>query len=499
MTSIDNKRTKYSLGRIEKPELFFGFVGAAGTNLSASITALSSELRQFGYEPIPIKVTDYFDSIEATLKLGVSLDRTSEFARITSFIKFGNELRRSFDSDEIIAAITVAAIHQRRADLKSKEGQEFSGKAFLLYQFKRKEEVNLLRSVYGRLFFQVSVYSHRAARVTALAKLFAKNSNQIARRKARANAEEIIQQDEDEVEEKHGQRVGKIFHDADLIVSNEVKSPNVEIQIRRFCRLLFSSNKISPNKHEYGMFLAKAAALRTLDLSRQVGAAIFTKNGEVVCLGSNEVPKAGGGTYWSDDEFDDREYLRGYDSNDQRKDELLTEVLQIAGVGRDRLAEFKETQIMDALEYGRIVHAEMSAISDAARNGRTLKDTVLYTTTFPCHMCAKHIVAVGVEKVVFLEPYPKSLAADLHSDSISIDGNDRGEYSKFPAVKFEHFFGITPRRYRELFERNSRKIDGKFAEYPKNRPTIFIDLKLPFYIAFEAGYAKAYQDLIKTT
>jgi hypothetical protein len=63
MTSIDNKRTKYSLGRIEKPELFFGFVGAAGTNLSASITALSSELRQFGYEPIPIKVTDYFDSI----------------------------------------------------------------------------------------------------------------------------------------------------------------------------------------------------------------------------------------------------------------------------------------------------------------------------------------------------------------------------------------------------------------------------------------------------
>jgi deoxycytidylate deaminase len=47
---------------------------------------------------------------------------------------------------------------------------------------------------------------------------------------------------------------------------------------------------------EYGLFLAKAAALRTLDLSRQVGAAIFSDKGEIIALGANEVPKAGGGT-----------------------------------------------------------------------------------------------------------------------------------------------------------------------------------------------------------
>jgi deoxycytidylate deaminase len=90
--------------------------------------------------------------------------------------------------------------------------------------------------------------------------------------------------------------------------------------------------------------------------------------------------------------------------------------------------EISDSQFMDALEYGRIVHAEMSAISDAARNGRAIKDTVLYSTTFPCHMCAKHIVAAGIAKVIFLEPYPKSLASDLHSDSIEIENSDRGQY-----------------------------------------------------------------------
>jgi deoxycytidylate deaminase len=80
----------------------------------------------------------------------------------------------------------------------------------------------------------------------------------------------------------------------------------------------------------------------------------------------------------------------------------------------------RDSQLMDALEYGRAVHAEMSALCDAARCGCSVKGAILYCTTFPCHMCAKHIVAAGIAKVVFLEPYPKSLAFDLHADSIQV-------------------------------------------------------------------------------
>jgi deoxycytidylate deaminase len=107
---------------------------------------------------------------------------------------------------------------------------------------------------------------------------------------------------------------------------------------------------------------------------------------------------------------------------------------------------------MDLLEFGRDIHAEMSAICDAARNGLSLGGSSLYTTTFPCHLCAKHIVASGIRRVVYLEPYPKSYAQELHEDSIEVEGN-----ADTKRVNFAPFIGISPYRYRDLFEKGRRK------------------------------------------
>jgi deoxycytidylate deaminase len=377
---------------------------------------------------------------------------------------------------------------------------------YLLHQFKRREEIELLRSVYGRTFFQVSVYSRRGARVDYLAREFAHSENSALPNLFRSKADQIVQQDESEVGTDHGQEVSAIFHDADLIVNADVSESTVENQIDRFCHLLFGSNRISPTKVEYGMFAAKAAALRTLDLSRQVGAAIFTDDGEIVSMGSNEVPKAGGGTYWCDspENIDDRDHARGYDSNDRRKNQLIDEVLTLAGVtDLDKRRAAKESQFMDALEYGRIIHAEMSAVCDAARQGRALLGTTLFCTTFPCHMCAKHIVASGIKRVMFLEPYPKSLTSELHGDSVMIEGADRGRYQGYPKVDFSHFYGISPRRYREVFERKRRKTKtGEFSEWMDSPPIPIIDLKFPFYMNLEShiyGQVKLYMDKIKTS
>src|SRR5262249_38983885 len=156
------------------------------------------------------------------------------------------------------------------------------------------------------------------------------------------------------------------------------------------------------------------------------------------------------------EKFDDRDYVREHDSNDRRKRELLSEIAK--ALDRDpeevlKIPAISASQFLDALEYGRIIHAEMSAICDAARLGRPINGTTLYSTTFPCHMCAKHIVASGIAKVIFLEPYPKSLTANLHGDAVRIEGADRGRHQSYPAVEFSHFHGVTHRRYRELFER----------------------------------------------
>ncbi len=469
---------------IPEPELFIGFVSPIGSDVQSCVNDFRSSLCSLGYRVVDVKVTDIFNSVRVFIKEKEELKTTPSHDRYQSHIAYGNQLRDEFSDDAFLAAITIGRISRARAELIEPGANKFQRTAYLLHQFKRRKEVDLLRSVYGRLFFQVSVYSRRGARVDHLAHTFANSDNSANINKYRSLSEDIIQKDENE-NSTHGQKVSKIFHDGDLIVNTDIEKPSRSQQIERFCNLIFGHNGISPTKIEYGMFLAKAAALRTLDLSRQVGAAIFSADGEVVSIGSNEVPKGGGGTYWSDDIYDDREFIRNVDSNDRRKKEILSEIASILSLNVAEVLSnegIAESQFMDALEYGRIIHAEMSAITDAARLGRRLKESVLFCTTFPCHMCAKHIVSSGIKKVIFLEPYPKSLVLDLHSDSISVEGGDRGRYSSYPSVSFEHFYGISPRRYREMFERTKRKDDhGKYKIWERDRPRPNLGVTDPYY------------------
>ncbi len=60
----------------------------------------------------------------------------------------------------------------------------------------------------------------------------------------------------------------------------------------------------------------------------------------------------------------------------------------------------KATRLDDLTEFGRVVHAEMHAMLDAARRGVSTQGSTLFSTAFPCHNCAKHIVAAGIEEVL---------------------------------------------------------------------------------------------------
>src|SRR6202167_6598266 len=90
---------------------------------------------------------------------------------------------------------------------------------------------------------------------------------------------------------------------------------------------------------------------------------------------------------------------------------------------------------------------EMAAILDAARRGQAIRGATRYTTTFPCHTCASHIVGAGLTRVVYVAPYPKSKAGDLHEDSIVIDPSDEPCHK----VVFRPFVGIAPPRYLAAF------------------------------------------------
>ena len=78
----------------------------------------------------------------------------------------------------------------------------------------------------------------------------------------------------------------------------------------------------------------------------------------------------------------------------------------------------------------------------------------MYVTTFPCHNCAKHIIAAGLRRVVYLEPYPKSRARNLYGEEIvweSVDGKEEEGKVVFCALS-----GIAPRKYQQLFSMSER-------------------------------------------
>ena len=58
-----------------------------------------------------------------------------------------------------------------------------------------------------------------------------------------------------------------------------------------------------------------------------------------------------------------------------------------------------------------------------------------------------------------MEPYPKSYAGTLHADSIEVDGEGKGGL-----VSFSRFIGISPFRYRDLFEKGARKYSTGAAQ-----------------------------------
>jgi cytidine deaminase len=98
-------------------------------------------------------------------------------------------------------------------------------------------------------------------------------------------------------------------------------------------------------------------------------------------------------------------------------------------------AALKDSPIADLTEYGHAMHAEMEALLACDRAGVSPRGGTLYTTTFPCHNCTKHIVAAGIERLVYVEPDLKSKAGELHGDSIAIDEPSVGKVQSSRPIK----------------------------------------------------------------
>ncbi len=414
----------------------------------------------------------------------------------------GTEARNKTGFGGILALSAIQEIHEKR---DTKDGQRVpkTRTAYILRSLKHPDEVRTLRRVYGSGFVLIGVYSPESAR---------KGYLESERFLKPAEADELIRRDEHESE--LGQRMRDAFLLADVFIKAD--APDTTEQIRRFLNLIFGHTCTTPTLAEHCMYLAYAASLRSGQLARQVGASIANDRGDVVATGANDVPRADGGLYWPGED-DRRDHILGEDSNDQSQFEIIDDVLQKLGIAadtdqaRDARKKLESSKISEITEYSRAVHAEMEALLCCARIGVSTRGLTLYATTFPCHNCAKHIVAAGIKRVVYVEPYPKSRAKELHSDAIAFedqeaeqkkDGTQTGD-----KVLFSPFVGVGPRRYLDVFSMSlglgypiHRKKDGRYVEWSADASARLRVPMLPTsYIQGEGFAVETHMTLTKET
>ena len=452
-------------------ELVFGFVYGVGTDVDPVITVLKDYLKQYKYQTHDFRISEYLKSAST----GIEINTTTTYDRMSTLMDAGNRVRTDFQSGDVLAITAVRDIaSKRKLDEKNNPKPSWET-AHLVRSLKTPEEVRLLREIYRPGFFLIGIASDDDEQVEYLSRRKGLTEEQ---------ARQIMARDQDE-EMPFGQRTRDTFYLADVFVQS--KQGRFSDQLDRFIELVFGHPFKTPRREEQAMFMAYAAAARSAQLGRQVGAAVATPNGEVVAVGCNEVPSPSGGSYWENDTCDQRDHRRSIDSNFEHRskivrsiqngltDHLLDEVIflkiekeltKTPNPDSEKLLEdlrkrkINETQVSgkihsselkDITEYGRAVHAEMDALLTCTRLGIGVKGLHLFTTTFPCHNCTRHIIAAGITKVTYIEPYPKSKAADLHQDAITFEDVEHGTATQNQRIPFVPFVGVGPRRYLDLF------------------------------------------------
>ncbi|MDD4155839.1 MAG: cytidine/deoxycytidylate deaminase family protein [Candidatus Cloacimonetes bacterium] len=136
-----------------------------------------------------------------------------------------------------------------------------------------------------------------------------------------------------------------------------------------------------PSWHEYFMSMAILVSKRATCLRRKVGA-VLVKNNQIIASGYNGAPK---------------------------------HVAHCSQTGCMR--EMLNVPSGEKHELCRGVHAEQNTIIQAALNGTSIKDSVLYCTNFPCSICAKMIINAEIAYVYVLEDYPDKLAKEMFSEA----------------------------------------------------------------------------------
>lgn len=483
-----------------RPEIVIGFVAPTGVRHSQVKPVVTRRLESYGYVSTEVHLSLLLDQINR-------VEGELETERIHRLQTLGNSIRKKSKTGAALAHLAVMGITAERAEWQMSRDQEQSGQvqqkadtdsadssvnptpasastgtpgpcpccgrspearppiphgscAYLVWSLKRADEIEFLRTIYGSRFYLFSLFAPRADRIEWLAdKTLTSSRGSLDKDQCRDKARSVIDRDQSEDDEL-GQEVRKAYPMADFLI--DARDTELEKSVTRAIDLIFGVPFETPTRDEFGMAIAHTASLQSAEPGRQVGAAILSDKGDVVATGTNEVPAYGGGHYWTSDPTSDdhREFrFSDIDTSDKEKGRIADQVWKQIKPGektppaRQVYAYFEKTGLDAVTEFGRAVHGEMGTLMDGARRGVSVAGLTMYVTTFPCHQCTRHIISAGIRRLVYVYPYPKSRAKDLHGDSIDLEGTGGQK------VRYESFLGVAPTSYARYFTMPKRKND----------------------------------------
>lgn len=271
---------------------------------------------------------------------------------------------------------------------------------------------------------------------------------------------------------EYGQQVEKCVYLADVHIQNSSNFTLKQYRDKLTECLESIEKKTIPKEHEVFMTLAYCESMRSSCLKRQVGAVITTKNGEIISSGFNDVPTG--------EKTCKEAYGECY--RDRRKVEYVRKIKYCPKCGtqfligfncpkcQQKISEYavrcpnsdcsvmfdipikcsnckediEKSFIPKELDRCRALHAEETAIIKMSKigSGLSLGESVLYTTTFPCILCANKIAEAGIRRVVYVHPYPYT------EDDVNRIFNN-------PAIniELEPFEGVKARAYFRFYDK----------------------------------------------
>lgn len=479
-----------------KPELVFGLVRWIGASARPVLVALRSALESCGFDVVDVDPANLLDGVSEVLGLPEIAKSDPAWERYRIKMDAG-DVARCIDR-QLLAGLAIRRIGNDRKP----PPDDRLGRAVIVKSLMHPDEVRLFKEVYGDSFIAVGITGHEEYRSNELIKRFQEEAvvdgidldqivaGLIERDRGAKPAgisedlpppvQALVRRDQELTRATKGRTgrevaIQEVMPLCDYIIAMgpRLAADSLEEKVKRLVHAVLSDPFSVATVGEAALATASVQSMVTKDLGRRVGAVVLNRDGDLISVGVNDDPAAKGGLQSQRPGYATTKVASKVDSNFAEKQKMAAGIRKAilnaaastshATVTPDDLQAILETadidkQLSDITEWGTSVHAEMAALLSAGRSGRSTQGGVLYCTTEPCHNCMRHIIAAGIARLVYYEPYPKTRWKDLHGDQVhdvSIDGPPPRDTNK---VIIDQFEGFLPARLADFLSWKERKV-----------------------------------------